>query len=152
MEKEWKVPAGTTTSDSPSTCADAEVEAVKTWPPPILMLTFSVTAQLFCADNGKLACAWGGSNVVMETTLNTVTVLFTTPRSEVRTHLSVVTLIEPVDSVSRVWKLSYVVPRRVLVFSRPTTSTRSVWLGLLASVSTQKLPDVQVGAFASARA
>src|SRR2546429_7568575 len=134
MEKEWNVPAGTTTSDSPSTCADTEVEAEKTWPPPILMLTFSVTVQLFCADSGKLACAWGGSNVVMETTLKRVTVLFTTPRSEVRTHLSVVTPIEPVDSVSRVWKLSYVVPRRVLVFSRPTTSTRSGWLGLLASV------------------
>src|SRR5437016_13900350 len=106
MEKEWKVPAGTTTSDSPSTCADAELEAVKTWPPPILMLTFSVTVQLLCADNAKLACGWGGSNVVMEPTLHTVTVLFTTPRSEVRPHLRVATLIEPGASGSGVGTLA----------------------------------------------
>src|SRR2546428_10308756 len=103
MEKEWNVPAGTTMSASPSTCAEAEVETVRTLPPPTLMLTCRDTVHDFREDSGKLACAWGGSNEVTVVMPRTVKEVLTIPRSESRTQESVAKLADPADAVCRRW-------------------------------------------------
>ena len=95
--------------------------------PPKWVDTVMTTVQDLRRESGKYAWLCGGSNVKTVTTLKIVAEVFTSPRSDGRTHESVIRAAEPVESVSLKWNASYVVPRIVWTFSCPTASIRRVW-------------------------